>query len=93
MLPPPEWRDERVPGLRYLESALGIAGVFVFAAFDGKRPTGFVSGYRFPSLTKGCDLVYIYDAYAGAWIGADLDNQPAHRLFVGSGTKSHAGYI
>jgi GNAT superfamily N-acetyltransferase len=61
MLPVPERRDERVPGLRHLESALADRGVFVFAAFDGRRPAGFVSGYRFPSLTKACDLVYIHD--------------------------------
>jgi ribosomal protein S18 acetylase RimI-like enzyme len=63
LLPVSDWRDERVPGLRHLESALANRGVFVFAAFDGKRPAGFVSGYRFPSLTKECDLVYIYDVY------------------------------
>jgi hypothetical protein len=97
-----------------------IAAIFVFAAFDGKRPAGFVSGYRFPSLTKECDVVYIYDVYVApptagvvsggnswtacspsagekAWprpgSSADLDNPPAHRLFVGLGAKSHAEYI
>jgi ribosomal protein S18 acetylase RimI-like enzyme len=118
-LPVPEWRDARVPAFRHLESALADDGVFVFAAFDGKRPAGFVSGYRFPSLTKECDLVYIYDVYvapadrgrgvgrklmdrmlaecrsegvAQAWVGADLDNPAAYRLFAGSGAKSHAEY-
>jgi ribosome-binding factor A len=62
-LPVPKWRDERLPGLRHLESAPADRGVFVFAAFEGKRPAGFVTGYRFPSLTKECDLVYIYDVY------------------------------
>jgi hypothetical protein len=33
------------------------------------------------------------ESVAEAWVGADLDNPPAHRLFVGLGAKSHAEYI
>lgn len=63
ILPVPEWRDELVPGLRHLATALADPSVYVFAAFEGERPAGFVSAYRFPSLTKECNLVYIYDVY------------------------------
>jgi len=38
---------------------------------------GFVSGYRFPSLAKQCDLVYIYDVYVAA---ADQDRGVGRRL-------------
>lgn len=63
MLPPPEWRGEQVPRLPHFVRALADPAVYVFAAFEGERPAGFVSAYRFPSLTKECDLVYIFDVY------------------------------
>ncbi|MGH6748202.1 MAG: GNAT family N-acetyltransferase [Methyloceanibacter sp.] len=63
MLPVPEWRDERVPGLGYLAEALDDPCVYVFAAFEDERPAGFVSAYRFPLLTRACQLAYIYDVY------------------------------
>ncbi len=115
MLPEPEWRDENVPLVAHLARALDDPVVYVFAAFEAGRPAGFVSAYRFPSLTKACDLVYIYDVYvaptdqdrgvgrrlmdsviaqcrkdgvAEAWVGTDLDNQAAQRLFVTAGASS-----
>ncbi|MGB6346165.1 MAG: GNAT family N-acetyltransferase [Methyloceanibacter sp.] len=114
MLPPPEWRRERVPTLTHFGRALADPAVYVFAAFEGERPAGFASAYRFPSLTQECDLVYIYDVYVApadqargigrrlidgviaqcrwdgvteAWVGTDLDNFPAQRLFVAAGAK------
>jgi hypothetical protein len=63
MLPLPEWRGERLPSLAHFGRALADPAVYVFAAFDGERPAGFVSAYRFPSLTEERDLVYIYDVY------------------------------
>jgi len=114
MLPEPEWR-ENVPLVAHLARALDDPVVYVFAAFEARRPAGFVSAYRFPSLTKACDLVYIYDVYvaptdqdrgvgrrlmdsviaqcrkdgvAEAWVGTDLDNQAAQRLFVTAGASS-----
>lgn len=71
MLPQPEWRGA------YLARALEDPDVYVFAAFEGKRPMGFVSAYRFPSLAKQCDLVYIYDVYVAA---ADQDRGLGRRL-------------
>jgi ribosomal protein S18 acetylase RimI-like enzyme len=115
MLPEPEWRDETVPSVAHLGRTLADPAVYVFAAFEAGRPAGFVSAYRFPSLTKACDLVYIYDVYvaptdqdrgvgrrlmdsiiaqcrkdgvAEAWVGTDLDNQAAQRLFVTAGASS-----
>src|SRR5262249_52065521 len=112
MLPQPEWRRAEIPSVAYLARALADSDVYVFAAFEGKRPMGFVSAYRFPSLTKQCDLVYIYDVYvaaadqdrgvgrrlmdrmiaecrkdgvAEAWVGTDLDNRAAQRLYVSAG--------
>src|SRR5262249_1287324 len=70
MLPQPEWRGAEIPSLSYLARALADPDVYVFAAFEGKRPMGFVSAYRFPSLAKQCDLVYMYDVYVAA---ADQD--------------------
>lgn len=114
MLPQPEWRGAEIPSLAYLARALADPDVYVFAAFEGKRPMGFVSAYRFPSLTKQRDLVYIYDVYvaaadqdrgvgrrlmdrmiaqchkdgvAEAWVGTDLDNQAAQRLYVSAGAR------
>jgi hypothetical protein len=52
MLPQPEWRGAEIPSLSYLARALADPDVYVFAAFEGKRPMGFVSAYRFPSLAK-----------------------------------------
>jgi ribosomal protein S18 acetylase RimI-like enzyme len=63
MLPEPEWRTARIPAVEHLARALADPAVYVFAAFDGERPAGFVSAYRFPSLTKTCELAYIYDVY------------------------------
>jgi ribosomal protein S18 acetylase RimI-like enzyme len=118
MLPKPEWRDENVPPAAHLGSALDDPAVYVFAAFEAGRPAGFVSAYRFPSLTKACDLVYTYDVYvaptdqdrgvgrrlmdsviaqcrkdgvAEAWVGTDLDNHAAQRLFVAAGASSPGG--
>ena len=71
MLPQPEWRGA------YLARALEDPDVYVFAAFEGKRPKGFVSAYRFPSLARQCDLVYIYDVYVAA---ADQDRGVGRRL-------------
>ena len=71
MLPQPEWRGA------YLARALEDPDVYVFAAFEGKRPKGFVSAYRFPSLARQCDLVYIYDVYVAA---ADQDRGLGRRL-------------
>jgi ribosomal protein S18 acetylase RimI-like enzyme len=62
-LPIPEWRGGRVPAISYFSGALADPAVYVFAAFEGDRPAGFVSAYRFPSLTEACDLAYIYDVY------------------------------
>ena len=120
MLPVPEWRGDAVPSLRYLAATLADPSVYVFAALDGERPAGFISGYRFRSLTKECDLVYIYDVYvaaedqtrgvgwqlmdsmiaecrrdgaAEAWVGTDLDNEAAHRLFAAAGANSHMQYV
>jgi aminoglycoside 3-N-acetyltransferase I len=120
MLPEPEWRDENLPSVAHLARALGDPAVYVFAAFEAGRPAGFVSAYRFPSLTKTCDLVYIYDVYvapadqdrgvgrrlmdsviaqcrqdgaAEAWVGTDLDNQAAQRLFVAAGASPGEEYI
>ena len=117
MLPPPEWRGERVPSLAYFGRALADPAIYVFAAFEGERPAGFVSAYRFPSLTGEHDLVYIYDVYvapadqaggigrrlmesviaqcrgdgvAEAWVGTDLDNPAAQRLFTAVGAKEPA---
>jgi ribosomal protein S18 acetylase RimI-like enzyme len=114
MLPLPEWRGERLPSLAHFGRALADPAVYVFAAFDGERPAGFVSAYRFPSLTEEHDLVYIYDVYvapadqargigrrlmdsviaqcrwdgvAEAWVGTDLDNPAAQRLFAAAGAK------
>ena len=112
MLPPPEWRGENIPRLAHFARALADPAVYVFAAFEGERRAGFVSAYRFPSLTEECDLVYIYDVYVApadqasgvgrrlmesiiaagrrdgateAWVGTDLDNQAAQRLFMSAG--------
>jgi ribosomal protein S18 acetylase RimI-like enzyme len=114
MLPQPEWRGAEIPSVAYLARALADPDVYLFAAFEGARPAGFVSAYRFPSLTKQCDLVYIYDVYvvpayqdrgvgrrlmdsmiaecrkdgaAEAWVGTDLDNQAAQRLYVSAGAR------
>ena len=70
MLPQPEWRGAEISSVFYLARALADSDVYVFAAFEGTRPVGFVSAYRFPSLAKQCDLVYIYDVYVAA---ADQD--------------------
>lgn len=121
MLPPPEWRGEQVPRLAHFARALADPAVYVFAAFEGERPAGFVSAYRFPSLTEECDLVYIYDVYVApedqasgverrlmdsviaecrrdgateAWVGTDLDNHAAQRLFMAAGaTGAGQDYI
>jgi len=77
MLPQPEWRGAEIPSLSYLARALADPDIYVFAAFEGKRPMGFVSAYRFPSLAKQCDLVYIYDVYVAA---ADQDRGVGRRL-------------
>jgi ribosomal protein S18 acetylase RimI-like enzyme len=114
MLPQPEWRGKRLPSLAHFGRALADPAAYVFAAFEGERPAGFVSAYRFPSLTEEHDLVYIYDVYvmpadqasgvgrrlmdgvitqcrwdgvAEAWVGADLDNPAAQRLFAAAGAK------
>jgi ribosomal protein S18 acetylase RimI-like enzyme len=77
MLPEPEWRDENVPSVAHLARALGDPAVYVFAAFEAGRPAGFVLAYRFPSLTKACDLVYIYDVYVAP---TDQDRGVGRRL-------------
>ena len=77
MLPQPEWRGAEIPSLSDLARALADPDIYVFAAFEGKRPMGFVSAYRFPSLAKQCDLVYIYDVYVAA---ADQDRGVGRRL-------------
>ena len=77
MLPQPEWRGAEIPSVSYLSHALADPDVYVFAAFEGKNPMGFVSAYRFPSLTKQCDLVYIYDVYVAA---ADQDRGVGRKL-------------
>ncbi len=64
-LPPPEWRDETMPTIAYLARALSDARVIVLGAFDGEAPAGFVSAYRFPSLTAELDQVYVYDVWVG----------------------------
>lgn len=113
MLPPPEWRGEHVPTLAHFARALADPAVYVFAAFAGDRAAGFVSAYRFPSLTEECNLAYIYDVYVApadqasgigrlmdsviaqcrrdgateAWVGTDLDNRAAQRLFVAAGAS------
>jgi ribosomal protein S18 acetylase RimI-like enzyme len=83
-LPIPEWRGERVPAISYFSGALADPAVYVFAAFEGERPAGFVSAYRFPSLTEACDLAYIYDVYVapadqGKGIGRRLMEANADR--------------
>jgi hypothetical protein len=43
MLPPPEWRGENIPRRAHFARALADPAVYVFAAFEGERPAGFVS--------------------------------------------------
>src|SRR5690348_16061440 len=65
MLPSPDWRGEELPSRPWLAKALADDRIYVLAAFDGDRPAGFVSAYRFPSLTAACDLAYVYDVFVG----------------------------
>jgi hypothetical protein len=53
-MPPPEWRGENIPRFAHFARALADPAVCMFAAFEGERPAGFVSAYRFPSLTEEC---------------------------------------
>jgi GNAT superfamily N-acetyltransferase len=59
LFPVPEWRGEHVPNIEYYESVLRNPAVYVFCAFDADRPVGFVSAYRFASLTESAELAYI----------------------------------
>jgi ribosomal protein S18 acetylase RimI-like enzyme len=80
MLPAPEWRGEDIPTLAYFGRTLADPAVYVFAAFADERPAGFVSAYRFPSLTAERDLVYIYDVYVAP---ADQASGVGRRLMAG----------
>lgn len=77
-LPPPEWRDETMPSRAHLARVLADARVYVFGAFAGERPAGFVSAYRFAALTAEIDHVYIYDV----WVGPDDRGQGVGRRLM-----------
>ncbi len=77
MLPPPEWRDETVPGVAYLEKVLTDPTIYALAALQGQKPVGFASAYRFPALTGEYRQAYVYDVFVaeghrGAGIGRML---------------------
>jgi Acetyltransferase (GNAT) family len=104
LLPVPEWRGEQVPSIEYYENVLRNPAVYVFCAFDADRPVGFVSAYRFASLTESAELAYIYDIYVvpthqargirEGWVGTDLDHYASHKVFLAAGaTEPGRAYL
>jgi ribosomal protein S18 acetylase RimI-like enzyme len=69
-LVPLEDREGRIASTHDIRSALADARCYLYLAFDAGAPArktvGLLSGYRFPDVEAGGELVYLYDIEVAA---------------------------
>src|SRR5215510_13611408 len=70
-------RDGRLASAAEVAGALSDERCYLLVAMQGADPVGLLSAYRFPDITAGGELVYLYDievitAHRRNGVGAEL---------------------